>query len=109
MGFAFENFDPIGRWRDRYPRARGDIDASTTLADGRKVEDIVAFKKVLLARESDITRCLTQKLLIYGSGRILEPTDRGEVDRIVTELDAQSGGIRDLIKLVVQSEVFLNK
>ena len=109
LGFAFENFDPIGRWRDRYPRARSNIDASVTMSDGRKVEDIVAFKKFLLTRETDITRCLTQKLLTYGSGRILEPVDRGEVDRIVVELAAQSGGIRDLIKLVVQSEVFLDK
>lgn len=108
LGFAFENFDPIGRWRERYPKS-GVIDASAVMADGTQVEDIVALKQTLLTREDDVARCLTKKLLAYGSGRLLEPTDRGEVDRIVAELQARSGGIRDLIQLVVLSEVFLRK
>lgn len=107
LGFPFENFDPIGRWRDRY--RSGVIDPKTTMADGREVDNIVAFKQLLLTREDDITRCLTEKLLSYASGRILEPLDRGEVDRIVSELKEQSGGLRDLLKLVVTSRVFLNK
>lgn len=107
LGFPFENFDPIGRWRDRY--RTGVIDPKTTMADGREVNDIVAFKQLLLTREQDVTRSLTQKLLTYASGRILEPIDRGEVDRIVAEFETQSGGLRDLIKLVVSSRVFLNK
>lgn len=108
LGFAFENFDPIGRWRDRYPRT-GNIDASTTMANGQKIDDIVAFKKMLLGREQEITRCLTQKMLAYASGRILEPIDRGEVNHIVTELGKQERGLRDLIKLVIQSDAFLTK
>lgn len=108
LGFAFENFDPIGRWRDRYPKS-GSIDASTTMADGTPVADIVALKQLLLTREQDVARCLTQKLLAYASGRVLEPTDRGEVDRIVEAIRKQQGGMRDLIKLVVQSKVFLRK
>ena len=108
LGFAFENFDPIGRWRDRYSRI-GVIDASTTMADGQKIDNIVAFKMMLLTREKDITRCLTQKLLAYSSGRVLEPIDRGEVERIVSAFSKQENGLRDLIKLVVQSDVFLNK
>ena len=89
--------------------AYGVIDASTTMADGQKIDDIVAFKTMLLTREKDITRCLTQKLLAYSSGRVLEPIDRGEVERIVTAFGKQENGLRDLIKLVVQSDVFLNK
>ena len=64
---------------------------------------------MLLTREQDITRCLTQKMLTYSSGRILEPFDRGEVDHIVAEFGKRKGGLRDLIKLVVQSKVFLTK
>lgn len=107
MGFAFENFDPIGRWRDKYPKARENIDASTTANNGQKIDDIVAFKQMLLERESDITRCLTEKLLAYATGRLLEPTDRGEVDQIVEAVDG--GGLRNLIKLVVRNEIFLTK
>ncbi|MFP6611898.1 MAG: DUF1585 domain-containing protein, partial [Pirellulales bacterium] len=62
-----------------------------------------------MARQKDVTRCLCEKLLTYGSGRLLEPTDRGEVDRILAELDQQGNRLRDLIQLVVRSEVFLTK
>ena len=109
LGFAFENFDPIGRWRDRYPKGRGNIDASATMSNGQQISDIVGFKKMLLTREQDVARALTEKLLSYSSGRILEPVDRGEVDRIVGELKDRGNRLRDLVKLVVQSEVFLTK
>jgi len=109
LGFAFENFDPIGRWRDRYPKGGGVIDASATMTSGEKVDDIVAFKQMLLRREEDVMRCLAEKMLAYASGRVLEVTDRGEVDRIVEQLKGQGQGLRDLVKLVVQSDVFLTK
>jgi len=109
MGFAFENFDQIGRWRDKYPRSKDQINTSATMANGELLEDIVEFKQMLLTREDEVTRCLTEKLMSYSSGRLMEPLDRGEVDRIVRELANANGGVRDLIKLVVQSEIFLNK
>ena len=113
MGFAMENFDPVGRWRDIYParthQPRIKIDPSSTLVTGKKLDDIVAFKKMLLSREHDVTRCLTEKLLTYSSGRVLEPVDRGEVNRIVKELQGKDGGLRDLIKLVTESAIFLSK
>jgi len=109
MGFAFENFDPIGRWRTHYPKGRGIIDASTTTSTGRKVKDIVEFKKLLHEREDQIARCLTEKMLAYSTGRILEPTDRGEVDEIVGQLKAKGNRLRELVKLVVRSELFRTK
>lgn len=92
MGFAFENFDQVGRWRDKYPRSKDLIDASATMANGTLVKDIVEFKQMLLTREEDVTRCLTEKLLSYSSGRFMEPVDRGEIDRIVTDLGESQGG-----------------
>lgn len=109
LGFAFENFDPIGRWRDRYPRGGKNIDASASLSNGKLISGIVDFKQYLATREKDVLKGLTMKLLSYSSGRILETVDRGEVDRIVLESAAKGSGLRDLIKLVVQSRVFLNK
>ena len=109
LGFAFENFDPIGRWRDRYPKGRDNIDASSTMSTGQKVADIVEYKKMLVGRESQVVRCLAEKMLAYSSGRLLEATDRGEVDEIVSKLQARGNGLRDLVKLVVQSQVFLTK
>jgi hypothetical protein len=110
LGFPFENFDPVGRWRDHYlTKPRLPIDPATTLSNGKEVKDIVAFKKILLERETDIARCLTEKMLTYATGRILEPVDRGEINRIVEELGKKENRFRELVNLVATSKIFLSK
>ena len=64
---------------------------------------------MLLERESQVAHCLTEKLMIYATGRLLEASDRGEIDRIVSELKMKDNRLRDLVHLIVQSEIFLNK
>lgn len=109
MGFAFENFDVVGRWRDRYKGARDPINTSATMANGNKIADIVEFKKMLMQRKLLVVRCLTEKMLTYATGRQLEAVDRGEVDLIVSELTKKEDRLRDLVHLVVQSNIFLSK
>ena len=109
MGFAFENFDVVGRWRDRYRGSRDPIDTKAAMANGRELADIIEFKQMLKERESLIVRCLTEKMLIYATGRKLEATDRGKVNRIVNELGTNQNRLRDLVHLVVKSDLFLNK
>mgnify|MGYP003762656869 CR=1 FL=1 len=79
------------------------------MATGRQVADVIEFKKMLMDREELVIRCLAGKMLAYSSGRILESTDRGDVDEIVRKLQDKGNGIRDLVKLVVQSDVFVTK
>ncbi len=112
LGFALENFDPIGGWRDLYPRDQGEgpeIDASGQLPNGTDFDGIVEFKSVLSDRLDQFSRCLTEKLLAYSMGRTLEFTDRPEVNRIVDELKDSGYGMQDLVLLVVQSEAFQTK
>ncbi|MBR81771.1 MAG: hypothetical protein CL444_08275 [Acidimicrobiaceae bacterium] len=110
MGFAFENFDPVGRWRTHYRTdGRPQIDPATELPNGDQLADIVAFKQMLLKREPDFARCLTEKMLIYATGRRLEPLDRGEVNKITTALAKNGNRLRDLVHLVATSEIFLQK
>ena len=109
MGFPLENFDPMGRWRGRYPATKKPIDPSSVLASGEDIPDLAAFKRMLLAREEDVIRCLTKKLLTYASGRTLEPVDRGEVDQITRDAVANGAGLRDLIKAVATSRIFLGR
>ena len=109
LGFAMENFDPIGRWRDVYPSTRLRVDSASTLSTGERIADIVALKKNLLSRQHQVIRCLCEKMLTYASGRMLEPVDRGQVNQIVNTLQERGNGMRDLIRLVVQSELFLSK
>ena len=109
MGFAFENFDVVGRWRDKYKRARDPIDTSAIMANGREIADIIEFKKMLIERKELVARCLTNKMLTYATGRQLEVADRGEVDLIMKKLGQKENRLRDLVKLVVESKIFLNK
>ena len=115
MGSVLESFDPIGRWRDHYPKVDKQakqsplIDTTAILSNGRKVNNLIEFKAMLLERESHVARCLIEKMLTYATGRLLETGDRGEVDRIANDLKEGGNRLRDLIHLVVQSELFLNK
>ena len=110
MGFAFENFDPVGRWRTHYRTdGRPQIDPATMLPNGDQLADIVAFKQMLLKREPDFARCLTEKMLTYATGRRLEPIDRGEINRLTTALAQNGNRLRDLVHLIATSEIFLQK
>ena len=115
MGYALESFDPIGRWRDNYPKVdkkakkAPPIDTAAVLSNGREVKDLAEFKAMLLDRESQVAHCLTEKMLTYATGRLLEVGDRGEIDRITGELKKDGNRLRDLVHLVVQSKIFLNK
>ena len=109
MGFAFENFDVVGRWRDKYRGDRNPIDASAVMSNGDKIKDIVEFKQMLKARKSLIVRNLTRKMLTYATGRKMEATDRGEVDQIVSQLAKKEDRLRELVHLVVQSKIFRSK
>ena len=106
LGFALENFDPVGRWRTNYSR-QAKVDASGELPTGQKFSDIAGLKKILVERRSQFASALTRKLLAYGTGRLIEPADRPHVDRIVDQLSESDDGFRKLIHLVVQSDPFL--
>lgn len=112
LGFALENFDPIGGWRDHYPRGRDKgpiIDASGQLPNGDRFTGIEEFKDALSQREDQFVRCLTEKLLAYSMGRTLEFTDRPEVDEIIEMTSASGSGLQDLVLAIVQSEAFRTK
>ena len=109
MGFAFENFDVVGRWRDKYKRAKEPIDTSATMANGKELADIVEFKQMLMERKPLVVRCLTEKMLTYATGRKVEAADRGEINQIAVALGENGDRLRDLVHLVVKSEIFLTK
>jgi len=115
MGFPLENFDPIGRWRDDYPKLDKKakkalpVDSSTVLPNGREVLGLAEYKAMLLEREPQIVHCLTEKMLVYATGRLLEVSDRGEINRIISEMKGNGNRLRDLVHLVVRSDLFLNK
>ena len=106
-GFALENFDAIGAWRDQYP-SKLKVDASGKLPAGKSFTSNAEFRTLIVAEESAFTRCLTQKILTYAIGRKLNSSDRPSIDRIIKEMNGGEKGLRDLIQAVVDSESFLH-
>ena len=112
LGFALENYNPIGGWRDSYPRGQQEgplIDASGELPNGEHFSGIREFKEALANREDQFVRCLTEKLLAYSMGRTLEYTDRPEVDQIIEKTLDSGTGLQDLVLAIVESEAFRTK
>ena len=64
---------------------------------------------MLVEREPQIVKCLTEKMLTYATGRMLESGDRGEVNQICRELSNDENRLRSLVHLVVESEIFRTK
>jgi hypothetical protein len=108
LGFALENFDPIGNWRESYER-NAKIDAAGELPNGRAFNNIEGLKEILVDQRSLFAKSLTEKLLAYATGRHIMASDRPHIDHIVTESATNGEGLRDLIKLVVMSQPFRAK
>ena len=106
LGFALENFDAIGGWRDEYGK-KNPIDSAGKLPGGDSFRTFPEFRKLLVNRQDQFNRCLSEKLMTYALGRELEVGDRPSIDEILTELDGKKGGLRELMRLVVLSKPFL--
>jgi len=104
IGFALENFNAVGAWRTE--EAGKPIDASGELADGTKVDGVVALRKAIMSRPEVFVQTVTEKLMIYALGRGLDYRDMPAVRRIVHEARANDYRLSDLILGVVQSTPF---
>jgi hypothetical protein len=83
-GFALENFDPTGRWRDRDESFKP-LDTTGSLPDGTKFGGLRDFRQALTAHPDRFAANLTEKLLVYALGRGIEPYDQPAIRAIVRE------------------------
>jgi len=107
IGFALENYDGVGRWRDA--DHVGPIDARATLPDGRELDGVVGLKDALLAEPERVARAVTEALLVYALGRSLEPADVPIVDGIVADLAQGGWGTHRLVRAVLRSYPLLHR
>jgi hypothetical protein len=75
LGYALENFDPIGRWRTH--DQAGPVDASGAYVDGSRTNGVVELRNVLLQRSEAFRTTITENLLVYASGRPVSPSSTG--------------------------------
>jgi hypothetical protein len=66
LGYALENFDPIGRWRTQ--DQMGPVDASGSFVDGTSMNGVVELRQVLMQRPEAFRTTITEKMLLYSSG-----------------------------------------
>jgi hypothetical protein len=104
IGFAFENYNAIGAYRQK----DGDfaIDPSGTLPDGKSFKGPGELKKILKEKKDLLGRCLSEKLLVYALGRGLEYYDRRTIDRIVSSLEKDNYRFSTLVVEIVKSDPF---
>jgi hypothetical protein len=105
LGFALENFDAIGEWRD-IDAAGSPIDATAKLPDGTTFTGPAALRKVLLNHSDDFLTTLTEKLLTYALGRGLEAFDAPAVRQIKREAARANYSLASLIQGIVTSTPF---
>ncbi|MEK6234728.1 MAG: DUF1592 domain-containing protein, partial [Planctomycetales bacterium] len=108
LGFSLENFDAVGAWRTEYESGLP-VDASGRMPSGKEFRDVAGLKQIMLGDLDPFSRNLTSKLMTYASGRTMGVADRPEIDRVVNEMKKPKRGLRDLVKFVVASDVFLSK
>jgi len=115
-GFALENFDPAGQWRDRYiqlvdgrPGRGALVDASYTLLDGREFRDVDEFRALIVAEPDKLAHNVAEKLLVFGTGAPISFADRQAIQDIVARSAQDDYGLRSLVHAVATSPVFLSK
>jgi Protein of unknown function (DUF1592)/Protein of unknown function (DUF1588)/Protein of unknown function (DUF1587)/Protein of unknown function (DUF1585)/Protein of unknown function (DUF1595) len=106
VGFALENFDVDGSWRDK-TREGLPIDASGVLLDGTVVDGPRALSQALIADPELFAGTITEKLLVYSLGRGLEPKDRPVVRAIVRNAASDNYSLMTIILSIVESYPFL--
>jgi mono/diheme cytochrome c family protein len=105
LGFALENYDAIGHWRNR-SEAGTDIDASGTLPGGLSFSGPAGLREALLGHQREFVSNVTEKLLGYALGRAVQPYDLPAVRKILR--DAAPSGYRwsSIVSGIVASTPF---
>jgi hypothetical protein len=112
FGLAMEGYDYLGRYREHYghkSKSKNKINLAVESHDGVSFEGLQGIKEYIKSKPAMFTRCLTEKLLTYAVGRKMVFTDRRSIDAIVERAKKEDFGLRDLMKLIVLSEVFTTK
>jgi mono/diheme cytochrome c family protein len=104
IGLAMENFDVIGAYRTRDSGIA--VDASTVLPSGTAINGVAGLRQALLAQPDQFAQTMVQKLMMYGTGREVEPSDMPQVRQIVRNVKPGGYHFFDLVMGVVKSDAF---
>jgi hypothetical protein len=103
-GFALENYDAVGRWRER--EAGQPVDNSGGLPDGSRFNGVAGIEEGLLARPEIFVSALAEKLLTFALGRGVEPSDGPAVRAVLRAAKADNYRLSAIILGIVNSTPF---
>ena len=104
IGFALENYDAVGRWRD-YDLGQP-VDSVGVLVDGSRLEGVTGLEEGLLKRPEMFVAAMTEKLFTYALGRGIEDYDGPTVRKVVREADANEYRFSAVIWGIISSRAF---
>ena len=104
VGFALENFDVLGRWRQSDGGEA--IDSSGLLWDGTELQGVADLEQAILAHPEMFVETFAEKLMTYALGRGMEPFDAPAIRRIVEQAQPHDYRVADIVNGVVQSVPF---
>jgi len=104
LGFALENFDALGKWREASDGAP--IDPAAAFPDGSRFEGIRGLRALLSAHKEDFARTLAEKLLAYAIGRGLDYRDMPAVRAIARDAARADYSWSSIVVGIVKSPPF---
>ena len=104
LGFALENYDAVGRWRNFDGTLK--IDSSGVSPSGEKLNSVDSLEATIVNRPKIFARALTEKLLTYAIGRPLLPSDGPYVREIVERASQNDFRFSELVQGIIQSKPF---
>lgn len=107
LGFALENFDAIGRFRDKDEQGLP-LDTSGQVKEAKFV-GLEGLRGYLKSQESQFTTQFSRKLLGYALGRQVLPTDKLLIEKMKADMKANEGRLSAAVLAVVESRQFLNR
>ena len=106
LGFALENFDGLGRWRETFGVGTANIDASGVLPDGTNFDGPTGLREILLSKQDLFVETFTERLLTYALGRGLEYYDNPVIRKIRHDAEAENYRWSAIINGIVNSVPF---
>lgn len=107
LGFGLENYDALGRWREK--DGGTPIDATGKLPSGKQFNGPVELKKILMERSSDFETHFIEKLLGFALGRELNRRDECVVTDAIKQLEANDHGARVILETIINSFPFRHR
>ena len=105
IGFSLENFDAVGRWRDKDKGIR--IDATDVMFNGTTITGATGLRQFLLDNQYMFVRALTEKMLSFALGRTVDYYDMPSVRRILRDAAVQENRFSALVMGIVTSDPFM--